>query len=293
MKNNLIKTKYGYLSIEKLPSEKELEVFYSKKYFQEENGLYHQKYTKDELEYFSNISEIAYFIYQQKYKKRVNKLLDVGAGEGFFSKLFFDKNTSITTLDYSSYGMKQQNPHILNFFKEGNVFELLDTLSLEGKSYDFINLSNVLEHVLDPIELLNKLKLLFTKESLLRISVPNDYSEFQKFLLNKGYTKNTWLCPPSHLHYFTFNSLINLLESLNYEIIIKIGEFPIEIFLSNLSSNYYQNSENGKYAHQSRIEIDNFLFKEGIENYINYYKACADIGFSRQVVIFARYKGSK
>jgi hypothetical protein len=69
-----------------------------------------------------------------------------------------------------------------------------------------------------------------------------------------------------------------------------MGEFPIELYLSNSTSNYAHDKLKGKNAHKSRIEVDNFLFNEGIEKYINFYKACADIGLSRQVVIYAKLR---
>lgn len=77
---------------------------------------------------------------------------------------------------------------------------------------------------------------------------------------------------------------------MGYDIELKIGEFPIEMYILNESSNYTKNKDVGKFANKARIEVDNYLFEQGIEKYINYYKSSADIGFSRQVVIFAKLK---
>jgi 2-polyprenyl-3-methyl-5-hydroxy-6-metoxy-1,4-benzoquinol methylase len=293
MKNELTKTKDGYYSIKNLPLQQELEEYYSEKYYQNETIQYSHQYTKDELSFFNNTAEIAYHIYIKLIENQNHTLLEVGAGEGFFANFFYKKNWKITTLDYSDFGIKKHNKEILNTLVKGDIFKSLDSLIQEKSKYSFINLSNVLEHVLDPIELLNKFKLLLSDNSILRISVPNDYSNFQQFLLDQNYTSNTWLCPPDHLHYFTFESLSNLLISLEYQIELKMGEFPIELYLSNSASNYVNDRSNGKYAHRSRVEVDNFLFNEGIEKYINFYKACADIGLSRQVVIYAKLKKSK
>lgn len=290
MKNELIQTKDGYYSIKNLPTELELEEHYSEKYYQNESTQYNHKYTKDELIFFNNTAEVAYNIYKNIIKIQNNSLLEVGAGEGFFANFFHKKNWDITTLDYSDFGIKKHNKEILNTLIKGDIFKSLDTLIKKETKYSFINLSNVLEHVLDPEELLNKFKLLLSSNAILRISVPNDYSSFQQFLLDKNYTSNTWLCPPEHLHYFTFVSLSKLLISVGYEIELSMGEFPIELYLSNSTSNYAHDKLKGKNAHKSRIEVDNFLFNEGIEKYINFYKACADIGLSRQVVIYAKLR---
>lgn len=290
MKNELIKTKNGYFSMKDLPTQAELEKHYSEQYYQDESVQYSHGYSEDEFKYFNNTAAVAYHIYSKSFNTTNNNLLEVGAGEGFFANYFLKKTWNVTTLDYSEYGIKKHNPKLLNTLRKGDIFLSLSELVLEKEKYDFINLSNVLEHVINPVDLLEKFKLLLSNESLLRISVPNDYSNFQQFLLDNNYTSNTWLCPPEHLHYFTFNSLTNLLESLGYEVELCMGQFPIELYLSNESSNYVKNKENGKFAHKSRIEVDNFLFENGIEKYINYYKASADIGLSRQVVIYAKLK---
>jgi len=292
MKHEVIKSKHGYLSIKELPSKQELEKYYSQKYYQEGNSAqYSYEYSADELKYFEYTAEVAQFIFKNENNNKNNSLLDVGTGEGFFAKSFFNNSWDVTTLDYSSYGINSHNPALVNTLIQGDIFQSLTSLCIEKRNcFDFINLSNVLEHVIDPIDLLNTLKLLLNKDSILRISVPNDYSEFQQFLLDKDYSSNTWLCPPDHLHYFTFESLSNLLVSLGYEIVVSMGEFPIELFLTNENSNYVKNKEVGKASHKSRIEVDNFLFEQGIKKYINYYKASAEIGLSRQVVMYAKLK---
>ena len=290
MNDEVIKTENGYFSVKILPTQEELEKHYSEKYYQDESVQYSHGYSEDEFKYFNNTSEVAYHVYNKSFNVTNKSLLEVGAGEGFFANYFLQKNWDVTTLDYSDFGIKKHNPDLLDTLIKGDVFKSLDKLILQKNTYNLINLSNVLEHVLDPIDLLNKFKLLLSQESLLRISVPNDYSDFQQFLLDKNYTSNTWLCPPEHLHYFTFESLSKLLESVGYEIELSMGEFPIELYLSNEASNYNKNEEVGRFAHKSRMEVDNFLFEEGIEKYINFYKASADIGLSRQVVIYAKRK---
>ncbi len=290
MNNELIKSKHGYFSIKSLPTQQELEVYYAQKYYQNDSTQYSHEYSEDELAYFNKAAEVASFLYHSIYENENQRLLDVGVGEGFFARYFFNNSWDVTTLDYSSYGIESHNVILAETLIQGDVFNSINNLILKNENYNLINLSNVLEHVIDPIELLNNLKNLLSRKSLLRISVPNDYSEFQRFLLEKKYTSNTWLSPPDHLHYFTFESLSNLLKSLDYEVVVQLGEFPIELYISNESSNYVKNKELGKLAHKSRIEVDNFLFEQGIEKYINYYKASAEIGFSRQVVIYARAK---
>jgi len=287
MKYELIKSPYGFYSIKELPSQEFLEKYYATKYYQNDAKSHAHVYSSDEIVFFQHKAEVADAIVAPYH---LTSLLDVGAGEGFFSIYFFQKEWDITTLDYSDYGIKQHNEKLLSTLIKGDVFTSLERLIADQKKFDFINLSHILEHVLEPISLLKQLHLLLGENSVLRISVPNDFSKFQLHLEHLGMTTDTWVAYPDHLHYFTFESLRKLLEALDYEIVEEIGEFPIEVFLSNQHSNYVKNPHCGKEAHKSRVLVDNFLFDEGIAKYIDYYRASAKIGFSRQVVIFARKK---
>lgn len=283
----LEKNNFGFYSVKNMPTKEELTNYYANKYFQNSNIGYRQTYTKDELIYFENRAKIAEYILP----KSSNSLLDVGCGEGFFAKYFFEKNWQITTLDYSSYGISTQNPQLINTHIAGDVFETLESITKKQNKYDLINLSHVLEHVIDPISLLKSLKNLMNENSYLRICVPNDFSDFQEFLLKKEYTSNTWVCIPDHLHYFTFKSLESLICSLDFEVVVSLGEFPIEIFIANEKSNYTKDKNLGASAHKARVEIDNFMFEtQSLEDYVDYYKASAKIGFSRQIVLFVKLK---
>ena len=224
----------------------------------------------------------------QKYKINCNRLLDIGTGEGFFAHYFYDLKWHVRTVDYSDFGIKSQNPQLLSTLEQGDMFQIIDNMLCSDKQYSLINISNVLEHVVDPIKLLEDLKSLLDKNGMLRISVPNDYSNFQKYLLKQDYVTDTWFCPPDHLHYFSFESLSKLLNDLGYKVELMISDFPIEVFLVNQSSNYNKNRELGKNAHLARVEMDNFLFDEGIEKYINYFQASASINFGRQIIMYAR-----
>lgn len=281
----LEKTKWGFYSVVPLPSSEELEKHYEKKYYQNEHGSYQHWYSTEESTYFENEAKVTEYIFNKYIDTSSGKLLDIGAGEGFFANYFFEKKWEVVTCDYSDSGMKHHNPSLLNTLVKGDIFSTLE--NYKNKNYDIINLKNILEHVLDPVALLNLIRPLLKRNSLLRIVVPNDYSTFQEMLFERGMTENTWFSPPEHLHYFTFKSLVDLLSSLGYKVRTLMADFAIELFLLNKHSNYSKNKETGKAAHLARVIADNYIFNQGVGGYVKYYSACAEVNWGRQVIAYA------
>jgi 2-polyprenyl-3-methyl-5-hydroxy-6-metoxy-1,4-benzoquinol methylase len=55
-----------------------------------------------------------------------------------------------------------------------------------GRAFDCVNFGNVLEHVREPVRLLNAARRMLKPGGLLRVAVPNDFSRVQKALLARG-----------------------------------------------------------------------------------------------------------
>jgi len=176
---------------------------------------------------------------------------------------------------------------MLPYFSAGDIFEQVKDGIRNEKKFGLINLQNVLEHVIDPIELLVDLKMMLSKNAAIRIRVPNDYSEFQMALLNSNKTTNTWFAPPEHLSYFNKTGLKNILHHCGYQILSLQADFPIELFLANDHSNYSKNRSLGKQAHLSRIFCENHLIESNINDYLEYSQAAGKLGFGRGLIAYA------
>jgi hypothetical protein len=101
-------------------------------------------------------------------------------------------------------------------------------------------------------------------------------------------TTETWFCPPDHLSYFNFETIPPALEKTGFEVQRLMTDFPIEIFLFNLHSNYVQDRSRGKEAHLARIRVDNFLVEQGLDTYVAMMSGAARCSFGRTVIAFAR-----
>ena len=198
-----------------------------------------------------------------------------------------DLGWNVYGTDYSSHGIVKNNPAFKDKVIYGDLNAVLDDLIQKGTTFDFINLGNILEHVVSPIDLLNNCYKLLNQKGLLRIKVPNDFSSLQQLLTSKGKIEPYWVHPPDHLSYFNFENLPKVLSHCNFTIEKMIGDFPIELFLLHPASNYLDNKV-GKEAHFSRTSFTLNLWQSGINEFINIFSAFADAKISRSCIAYAR-----
>lgn len=276
---------HGFYEAQPKPNPDALADFYKQKYFQNKKGSYSHEYSLDEVRYFNNVAKVA--LETIKVFDIDKTLYDIGCGEGFFSHFFYKHQWEVACCDLSSFGIKKQNIDMLPYFSEGEIIHLVNEAIKTKKTYGLINLQNVLEHVIDPELLIAKIQLLMSERSIVRIRVPNDYSDFQQALLDRGSTQNTWFVPPEHLSYFNKDSLVSFLARNNYSVVSLQADFPIEIFLANKHSNYWKNKDLGKEAHLTRVFCENHLIEKNVANYIDYAQAAAKLGFGRELIVYA------
>lgn len=292
---NFVKNKqHGYFEVIPKPSQKYLEDYYAKKYYQNESANYRHSYSQDELKYFNvKISQKEKVINKLIHKNEKLSLLDVGCGEGFTLDYFNRKNWDVLGVDYSDFGIQQMNPHLIDKLRKGDIWITLNEIQHSGKKYDVIWLDNVLEHVINPEELLFSFKNIIAENGLLVIEVPNDFSAFQLFLNNASLiSREYWKAFPDHLTYFSRSSLISLCEFTGWTERKVIGDFPIEWYLLNNHSNYVNDKTTGKQAHQSRILFENFLNDsvDNDEDLLNFYENLSKLNLGRQIIGFFQNK---
>lgn len=287
----LIKNKYGYYELEKKPTEKELQRYYADKYYQESKGSYLASYSKEEIVYINNKIAQKLAVIDEIDKSIGNKedksLLDVGCGEGWILKYFYDNEWTVCGLDYSGYGCEVHNHQIKEFLITGDIFKNIEVLIDSEKKYDVIILDNVLEHVLNPMVLLKNLKRLIADDGILIVEVPNDFSEVQKDLLKKGYiNEEFWVAIPDHISYFNKDGLLNLAEASGWTSQKVLSDFPIDLCLYNENTNYVRDKNVGRSCHLARVESENLLSKISIDKLNRLFEAYADLGIGRQIIAF-------
>lgn len=288
--SNLVKTKWGFLEFEDIPSDKELSDFYSQKYYQEEHGLYKRKYSELEQKHTDFVNSLISRKVQQL-KVSAKSFVDVGCGEGHLLKEFKRCGFEVKGFDFSSDGISGFYPELMEFFVSGNIYETVKN-EFGNVKYDVISLITVLEHVSDAVKTVELLKSGMKKDSILVIKVPNDFCELhEKLIREKFIDREGWVSYPEHLRYFNKDNLVNFLNDMGLDILSMLADYSREIFLLNDELNYYNNPKKGATVYKQNMQTDLFLSELDKDKVIKLYEAYADLGIGRSITCFCRLKG--
>jgi 2-polyprenyl-3-methyl-5-hydroxy-6-metoxy-1,4-benzoquinol methylase len=288
MINKLQKHELGFYEIKDKPTVKELQDYYANKYYQEVSSSgYEFNYSKDELEYFRVKNERYYSIAKKIRKIENGSFLDVGCGEGYGLSYFKEQGYIVKGLDFSSSGVSSKNPNCLNELVVGNLFELLKIEIESENTYDIIYLQNVLEHVIDPVDLLRNLHNILSLDGVIILTVPNDFSIIQKEAIRRKHIdREFWIATPDHLSYFEKDSLVNICKATGFNVCDLLGDFPIDLYLYHQGSNYIKDKSAGKSAHNARIELECLLAKQNMDDVLNLWRSMGQVGMGRDLTIF-------
>jgi 2-polyprenyl-3-methyl-5-hydroxy-6-metoxy-1,4-benzoquinol methylase len=139
------------------------------------------------------------------------KLLDIGAGYGFFSKAFIQKGFTVSAIELAEQESRLYY-EMNNIKPQQVVFEEFNGID---NSFSHILMSQILEHVIDPIDWVERSYKLLKPNGILIIALPHFNSIFRKVMQSK----EPYITPPYHLNYFTRKSLSTLLQSKGFEVV--------------------------------------------------------------------------
>lgn len=280
----------GFLEVVDVPSLEELKIFYADHYYQSERGNYRKSYPPIEYDYLNlKIAQKAAIIDEIRHENTPGKMLDVGCGEGFALEWFHKKGWRVEGIDHSVDGVAGMHPELQHLVQVGDLFGLLNDRITDGELYDLVWLNNVLEHVAEPVTLLNALRQLISPDGVLVVTVPNDGSKYQEFLLTNGdIPRRFWISLPDHLAYFNYNSLKTTVEATGWVCHDIIGDFPIDFFLLHEGSNYINDPSKGPAAHRARIGFELMLGQLPYDEVNNFYRSMAKVGLGRSLIAFLK-----
>lgn len=282
----------GWFAVRPTPAPAMLKAFYADQYYQEAHGTYEPEYSDEELNHRRLGADLLIHAVESVRDGALaplQSLLDVGCGEGWLLKAAAQRGCRVRGLDFSAFGLRRHHPELEAEVRVGDVFETLDSVLEDGETADVCALEHVLEHVVDPEQLLNRLKSALAPGGVLVITVPNDFSPLQKKALSLGVTdREFWVRPPEHLNYFNAETLPRFLESVGYVVLGGYASFPIDWFLLHPGANYVRDPETGKQAHQARLKLDLLLAENGVAAYHSFASALYGCGAGRSITVLAR-----
>lgn len=221
--------------------------------------------------------------FEQRLAAPRRRLLDIGCGPGFFLKTAMARG-------WQGHGIEpscQASAHARSLgaaVTEG-FFNAHSAAAL-GR-FDAVNLTNVLEHVADPIVVLTLAIQLLEPGGVLCVGVPNDFSSFQAGARSALGIGEWWVAPPHHLNYFDFDSLGALLTRLGLNDLERTTSFPMAAFLM-MGEDYTKDPALGRACHNRRKRFDLALETAGLsEVRRGFYRALAGQGIGREAVIIA------
>jgi len=161
-------------------------------------------------------------------------VLDVGAYNGYISKLIKEQGNSVSATDATDRFLK-------SFADVGIEFRRSDLekgLPFESSRFDVVFAGEVIEHLVDTDNFLDEVRRVLKKDGFLVLTTPNIASAARRLLLLLG--KNPHLevsykfpskAVAGHLRYFTFDLLEKFLEYHNFAVEVKTSD------VVNLSNN--------------------------------------------------------
>jgi SAM-dependent methyltransferase len=147
-----------------------------------------------------------------------------------------------------------------------------------------ITLTNVLEHVPDPIGLLRSIHDFLDEGSLVAIRVPNDFNPLQAEVRRVLGHRAWWVAAPDHINYFDHATLAAAVRGTGFEVCDQWADFPMEMLVL-MGDDYVADPAAGKVAHERRrrweLAIDTSTRRA-------LAKALVPLGWGRNTIVVAR-----
>ncbi len=288
-----VDSRFGFRQLSPLPSDEQLKTFYQDEYYQ----LLKQGSRAPELRRLTGgrveAEEERNWLHQTLYQDVLDaivshapkgKVLDAGAGPGELLHFLVDHQIESVGFDPSidavEIGKKQGLDLVCHTFES----YLERHRGQPASGFAAVVMLNVLEHVADPIGVVNICRELLRPGGVLVIRVPNDFTDIQQAAHAKIGGRPWWIAFPDHINYFNVQTLKNTYEGLSFDVVDTLCDFPMEMFLL-FGDNYIANRELGPVCHQKRVSFELSIPKTLRQQL---YRAFAQAGSGRNVLMVGR-----
>lgn len=159
-------------------------------------------YEKDKFCIMRNLQQVLDKVKPYMHKNAM--MLDAGCAMGFMVELARREGYTAYGFDPSSYALSRADSDMKQYVSKATI----DTASYPNNSFDVITLTDIIEHVQDPIAGMRKLRRFLKKNGLIVIATGDTKSVAAK-LLGKHWT---FYIPPQHLFFLSKDNLTTMLR---------------------------------------------------------------------------------
>lgn len=182
----------------------------------------------------------------QKYyipRSEKSALLDFGCGSDAFLNHARNQGFETIGMDFSEQAVAQvgKSKHQAILYDSESSWD-----KIQDNSLDFIRMNHVLEHLYNPIEVLENMKTKLKKGGIIHIAIPNPRG------IAASFYKENWfsLDAPRHIMLYSPKALSFLLKKVGFSSFEILHEFLTKDFARSIGFNNY---EKGKISHQEAI----------------------------------------
>ena len=243
----------GFRHIDPLFTDEELRKFYDGEFYESERPDYFERMEADKDWWM-----LRYQYYFEMLEEHApgRRILDIGSGPGYFLEAGRTRGWQVLGFEPSrmaaDYARARGLAVVNDFFTAGAA-------KAHGL-FDVISLSMVLEHVRDPIQLIEEARSLLAPGGLLLLISPNDFNPLQMTLWKKLGFSPWWVNPRHHLNYFDTVSAQAFVAARGFDVVHMETSYPLENFLL-AGRNYVGDPALGRACHNERKAFESTLFR--------------------------------
>lgn len=200
--------KCGHVYADSRLSAEELSALYQKQYF---FGDEYHNYIADKAVLQKNFALRMKTLQTYIQPVRHRHLFEIGAAYGFFLDTVRENFATVHGIDIAEDGTHYAQEQLQLDVDRGDFLDY----PCEGKIFDVVCLWDTIEHLQEPQRYIEKLSAHTAPGALLALTTGDIAS------LNARWKKEAWrlLHPPTHLHYFSAQTIAHMLENYGFSVI--------------------------------------------------------------------------
>lgn len=286
---------FGFFQVRPTPSQEEITRFYAEEFY----STKYKAFNNSALEVQEADREF-HDAHREDIARRIESLLgrplagvsilDIGCGWGQTMRYLASRGAICSGFDPAPEAVAYVQSCGLEGVQAG--MERMDVFT--GRRFDVVMLMNVLEHLSDPVTVVQEIQRNVLKDGgLLIVEVPNEFNAFQVAGQELHRLSQWWVAPPAHLNYFSASTLKRLLDASGFTVSHLESSFPLEMFLL-MGDKYVGDRELGRHCHERRMAFELNLRRLGRTDVLEtFYQALASVDLGRQVIAYASKDGGQ